>query len=40
MLKYKVKLNEPKGYNEIVCDELYSLKRNEMHQIPASAITV
>ena len=23
MLKYKVKLNEPKGYNEIKCDELY-----------------
>lgn len=23
MLRYKVKLNEPKGYNEIVCDELY-----------------
>ena len=23
MLRYKVKLNEPKGYNEIICDELY-----------------
>ena len=23
MLRYKVKLNEPKGYNEIKCDELY-----------------
>ena len=23
MLRYKVKLNEPKSYNEIICNELY-----------------